>query len=192
MCGFINSQSPAEFFDYLLPQKESRMKSMFITTILGPDSPGVIKALAHTTRGLGGEWTTSKVMKLDGQFTAMMKVVIDESVEAKLKETLEKEFTDLQFIYAPGLEKKTALTETINLVIDCKDRPGLTKDINNILSNLDLVVEHMEFSRAHVSSIGEAVFTAKLAVAVAEGTDGETLAEEIESSLSDDIRVNVI
>ena len=167
------------------------MKSTFISTISGPDSLGIIKSLAHTTRGLGGEWITSKVMKLDGQFSALMKVTIDQANEAELKKQLVQEFPHLTFSYAEIAINKAKPSKTVNLEIDCKDRPGLTKDINNILSNLDLVVENMEFNRFHVSSIGEAVFSAKLALAVSEDTSSELLAEEIET-LSDDVRVNVI
>ena len=167
------------------------MKSVFITTITGPDSPGIIKSLAETTRGIGGEWETSKVMKLGGQFAALMKVLIAEESATALKEALEKEFPQLVFMYAEIDTDSAQATKTINLEIDCKDRPGLTKDINNILANLDLVVENMEFNRVHVSSIGQAMFNARLALAVAESVNGEAVADEIES-LSDDVRVSVI
>lgn len=167
------------------------MKSILISTISGPDSLGIIKSLAHATRGIGGEWLTSKVMKLDGQFAALMKLSIDETSEDALKTELQKQFPDLTFSYAEIVEAKGQPAKTINLEIDCKDRPGLTKDITNILSNLDLTVENMEFNRFHVSSIGEAVFSAKLSLAVPEETSSEDLAEEIET-LSDDVRVNVI
>ncbi|MDJ0624190.1 MAG: ACT domain-containing protein [Desulfocapsaceae bacterium] len=167
------------------------MKSVFITTITGPDSPGIIKSLAETTRGIGGEWETSKVMKLGGQFAALMKVLIAEESSSALKEELEKQFPQLVFKHAEVVSAEVQATKTINLEIDCKDRPGLTKDINNILANLDLVVENMEFNRVHVSSIGETMFNARLALAVAESVNDEAVAEEIES-LSDDVRVSVI
>lgn len=167
------------------------MKSIFISTITGPDSLGIIKSLAEATRGFGGEWLTSKVMKLDGQFTALMKVSIEASQEQQLKDGLSSKFPDLSFKHSEVRSPSQEPTKIINLEIDCIDRPGLTKDITNILSNLDLTVENMEFNRVHVSSIGEAVFSAKLALAVPENTSSETLAEEIES-LSEDVRVNVI
>lgn len=167
------------------------MKNVFISTITGPDSLGIIKSLAEVTRSVGGEWLTSKVMKLDGQFAALMKVSIDEDKQAQLHEELVREFPHLVFTDAalPAESKKPS--KIVHLEIDCKDRPGLTKDINNILSNLDLVVENMEFNRVHVSTIGEAVFNAKLALAVSEETSSEALAEEIES-FSEDLRVNVV
>ena len=167
------------------------MKSIFISTITGPDSPGIIKSLAEVTRSVGGEWITSKVMKLDGQFAALMKVSIEEKNENQLTEELAKKFPELTILNAALAPQSETPSKIINLEIDCKDRPGLTKDINNILSNLDLVVENMEFNRVHVSTIGEAVFNAKLALAVSEETDGEALAEEIES-FSEDLRVNVV
>ena len=167
------------------------MKSVFISTITGPDSLGIIKSLAEVTRSVGGEWLTSKVMKLEGQFATLMKVSIDEGQESQLKKELAKQFPELTFTNAVIRPQTDKPSKIVNLEIDCKDRPGLTKDINNILSNLDLVVENMEFNRVHVSSIGEAVFSAKLALAVSEDTNSEVLAEEIES-LSEDVRVNVV
>lgn len=166
------------------------MKIMFITTILGPDSPGIIKSLAHTTRGLGGEWLTSKVIKLDGQFAAMMRVVIEPASEEKLKAELEKTFPDLQFVYAPSHTDEDKPTKVMNLVVDCSDRAGLTKDINNILHNLDVVVENMEFNRVHVSTIGQAVFSAKVSICVHEDRNCDNIVEELEA-LSDDVRVTL-
>ncbi|WP_136805454.1 ACT domain-containing protein [Desulfosediminicola flagellatus] len=167
------------------------MKSTFVMSIVGPDIPGSIKSIAETTRGAGGEWTTSKVMRLDGQLSAMMKVVIESEREDELKSTLKSAFSGLQFFFSDAVSRRDAATKSISLVVDCKDRPGLTKDINTILTNLDLVVENMECNRAHVSSIGEAVFTAKVSLSVPEDVTGEAVADEIEA-LSDDVRVSVL
>lgn len=167
------------------------MKSIFITTIYGHTSPGIVKALAQETREAGGEWLSSKVMKMDGQFVAMMKVSVDQESVDRLKNDLEQKFSDLQFFYASAATKTSAPTKTITLVVDCRDRSGLTHDINNVLYNLDLVVENMEFNRFPVSSLGESVFSARLTLAVPEATSAEIIAEEIEA-LSEDIRVNVI
>lgn len=166
------------------------MECIFISTVVGPDSPGAIKSMAETTRSLGGEWLTSKVMKLDGQLTAMMKVLVDKEKEAELKAKLENQFVDLRFFYAEPIDDTKKTTEVINLVVDCKDRPGLTKDINTIAANLDLVVKDMDCNRYHVSSIGEAVFSARLTIGVPEGTSSQAVADEIEA-LYDDVRVSV-
>lgn len=167
------------------------MKCDFITTITGPDSAGIIKNLAETTRAMGGEWEKTKVVKLGGQIACLMKLVVDKENEGALKAELMKHYPELNFSYAEAGNVSGENRKSIKLEIDCKDRPGLTKDISNILVNLDLVVENMEFNRVHVSSIGEAMFNARLELSVAESVSGETVAEEIES-LSEDVRVNVV
>lgn len=167
------------------------MKSVFITTVTGPDSAGIIKNLAEATIAFNGEWLTSKVMKLDGQFSALMKVSVDQDSEAVLKETLEADFPDLTFFFSTLAEPVAHAVKTVALEIDCIDRPGLTRDMNKILSDLDLAVEHMECNRLHVSSIGETVFMAKVKLVVVETIDAEDIAGEIET-MADEVRVNIL
>jgi len=167
------------------------MKRKFLTTVMGPATSGIVKSLAEATRELGGEWSSSKVMKLDGRFTAMMEITVDEDLEIFLKESLAEKFLDLEFFYSEVAGEESENNKTVSLVVDCKDRSGLTRDINNILYNLDLVVEHMDCNRFPVSSLGESVFSAKLTLAVNERMNAEAIAEEIEA-LSEDTRVSVV
>jgi glycine cleavage system regulatory protein len=166
------------------------MKSNFITTVYGPVIPGIIKVLAQATRSLGGEWLTSKIIKLDGQFAAIMNVVVAENLERTLKSTLEEKFADLNFVYAPvSASLPRGATKTIKLVVDCIDRPGLTGDLSSILANLDVAVEDMECKRFAMDGIGgDTVFSARLTLCVPLDADSETLAGEIET-LSEDVRV---
>jgi len=167
------------------------MKSIFISTVLGPDSPGIINSIARTTRGLGGEWATSKTVKLDGQFTAIMKVEIDQENENKLKKELEESYSELQFFYAPALTTEKKPPKIVNLEVKCKDRPGLTKQITGILQNLRVNVENMEFNRFHVLEMGGNVFSASLDVVLPENMTEKAVADEIES-LSNDVRVRIL
>ena len=167
------------------------MKEIYISTVSGPSTPGIIKALAQTTRDHGGEWLVSKVMKLDGQFSAMMKVCIEAERLEPLRIALTDEFPDLQFMESPAASRVNKRVTSIDLEVDCRDRKGLTRDISNIIYNLDLVVQSLECNRFSVSSFGEAVFSAKLTVDVPEGTSSQAVAEEIEA-ISEDMRVNVL
>jgi len=166
------------------------MKSNYITTIHGPDMPGVIKSLALATRSFGGEWLSSKVIKADGQFAAIMNVVIVSDQELVLKSALEKEFPALTFVYSAAIAPSLNVCKTIHLGVDCIDRPGLTGDLSNILTNLDICIENMECKRFIMDGIGD-VFTAKLALVVPEAVKSEVIAGEIET-LSEDVQVNVL
>ncbi|MFT5700806.1 MAG: glycine cleavage system regulatory protein [Desulforhopalus sp.] len=167
------------------------MKKIYISTVSGPSTPGIIKSLAQTTRDHGGEWIATKVMKLDNQFSALMKVSIDVENVQPLTSSIRGEFPDLQFTESATLSPTHEQVKSIDLEIDCKDREGLTRDISNIIFNLDLVVENLEFNRFPVSSFGESIFSAKLTVGVPEGTSAVAVAEEIEA-ISEDMRVNVL
>jgi glycine cleavage system regulatory protein len=167
------------------------MKSNFITTVYGPVIPGIIKVLAQATRNFGGEWLTSKIVKLDGQFAAIMHVVVEEEKERALKSNLEGKFPSLRFVYSAANTIPRGPTKTINLVVDCIDRPGLTGDLSGILANLDIGVEDMECKRFAMDGIGDTVFSARLTLSVPFDADSETIAEEIET-LSEDVRVNIV
>ena len=171
--------------------RKRNMISNFITTVHGPDSPGIIRSLAKATRGQGGEWLTSKVIKLDGRLAAIMNVVIEEELESGLQKALANEFPELHFIYSPANLAIQGSTKIINLVVDCIDRTGLTGDLTNILSNLGIRVENMECKRFDMEGINDTVFSAKLSIAVPEGAESEVIAGEIEA-LSEDVRVNVL
>ena len=166
------------------------MKSNYITTVYGPAIPGVIKSLALATRSCGGEWLTSKVIKSDGQFAAIMSVVIQSAKEDDLKSVLERTFPSLTFVYSPAIAVIQKMTKTIHLMVDCIDRPGLTGDLSNILANLDICVENMECKRFAMDGIGD-VFSAQLALVVSEAVKSEVVAGEIEA-LSEDVQVNVL
>lgn len=167
------------------------MKSNFITTVYGPVIPGIIKVLAQATRSFGGEWLTSKIVKLDGQFAAIMSVVVEEEQAKALKSSLEEKFPSLCFVYAPPNTTPRGATKTINLVIECIDRPGLTGDLSGILTNLDIGVEDMECKRFVMDGIADTVFSARLTLSVPLNADSRIIAEEIET-LSEDVRVNIL
>lgn len=167
------------------------MKSNFITTVYGPVIPGVIKILAQATRSLGGEWLTSKIIKLDGHFAAIMHVVVEKAKEDTLKSKLEEKFPDLRFVYAPANTARREATKNIQMVVDCIDRSGLTGDLSSILVNLDIGVEEMECKRFTMDGIGDTVFSARLTLSVPIDADSAIIAEEIET-LSEDVRVSIL
>lgn len=166
------------------------MQSNYLTTVYGPVTPGLIKQLAQVTRSLGGEWLTSRFIRLDNRFAALMNVVVAAEQERELRETLERQFPQLTFVYAPVSATPRRRTKRLNLVVECIDRVGLTGDLASILAGLDLGVEEMECKRYPVEEIGETVFSARLALAVPVDSDGLEIAGEIEA-LSEDVRVEI-
>jgi glycine cleavage system regulatory protein len=166
------------------------MQHKFITTVLGTLQPNLLQSLAQVSREIGASWETSKVIKLDGQFVAMMRVMIDVDKEASLKQALEQQFSQLTFVYAEFEHQPIHLSAECKLTLDCNDRSGLTHDINEILSDLDVSVDHQECYRVQVSSLGKTVYSAKMTLRLPENVTKALLVSQLET-LSDNIRIDV-
>lgn len=156
------------------------MKIQFIATVVGPLGPDVLQSLAKVSRELGAEWLASKLIMLDGQFAAMMKVSIDDDKEAALRDNLAREFPALGFVYAP-VAAVDGPVQQIQVELDCNDRPGLTRDVNDVLANLGVSVSHMESHRVQVTSLGRTLFNACLSVALPPEMDIGTLTSALEA-----------
>ncbi|MEH6463958.1 MAG: ACT domain-containing protein [Shewanella psychromarinicola] len=166
------------------------MQHKFITTVLGTLQPNLLQSLAQVSREIGASWETSKVIKLDGQFVAMMRVMVDVDKEASLKQALEQQFSQLTFVYAEFEHQSIHLSTECKLTLDCNDRSGLTHDINEILSDLDVSVDHQECYRVQVSSLGKTVYSAKMTLRLPENVTKALLVSQLET-LSDNIRIDV-
>ena len=166
------------------------MQHRFITTVLGTLKPNQLQSLAQVSREIGASWETSKVIKLDGQFVAMMRVMIDVDKEAALKQALEQQFSQLTFVYAEYEHDSVRLSQECKLTLDCNDRSGLTHDMNQILADLEVSVDHQECYRVQVTSLGKTVYSAKLTLRLPENVTIALLISQLET-LSDNIRIEV-
>ncbi|WP_282111183.1 ACT domain-containing protein [Shewanella algicola] len=166
------------------------MQHKFITTILGTLKPNLLQSLAQVSREMGASWETSKVIKLDGQFVAMMRVMIDRDKEQALKQALEQQFAALTFVYAEYEQQAIHFSTECKLTLDCNDRSGLTHDMNAILNDLEISVDHQECYRVQVTSLGKTVYSAKLTLRLPENVTMELLLSQLES-LSDNVRIDV-
>ena len=167
------------------------MKSIFTTVITGPDNPEILRSLASETRESGGEWLIVKAIKLDGRFAALARVTIAQGLVDTLKTKLAEEFPSFSFSYHETPEEKQPLTNIIVLEIDCLDRPGLTRDISDYMSNLELRVENMESTRHPIGTVASTVYSTRVTLSAPKGIDGQNIADKLEA-LPGDIQVNVI
>ncbi len=165
------------------------MKKTFVQTITGKDKKELLKELARVTRDSGGEWLNTKLIRVHHQFAAMMKLSVDAEQETELRATLETNFPDLHFSFAPMEADDGEKVEVATLVADCQDRPGLTHDITKTLSDLDLKAENMEFHRLPVTPVGGTVYTARMTVEFPDEASKQELLERLES-ISDCMHIN--
>lgn len=160
-------------------------------TIVGPYSLGIVKALAHTTHELQGNWVDSKVTRLEGHFSALIKAEIDEIRAETLKSSLADEFPQLHISYDEIAVQSDSAKRRLVLELDCEDRAGIIRDVHELLSNFDLKLQHMESHRYEVIEAGKTVFSAKLDLDVAQDIDSKGLVEEL-GTIAEDLRIHVL
>ena len=66
------------------------MHTTLILTVLGPDHPGLVKALSEILNQQQGNWTESRMVHLGGQFAGLLQVALPTEQVANLKIALEK------------------------------------------------------------------------------------------------------
>lgn len=167
------------------------MKNTFVTTVSGVTEPGIIKSLADITRFHGGEWQTSKVIKLGGHFSALFEVAIDIESQPLLEAEFVTHFPALHFSYAVVEAQLPNTLQRVKLVVDCNDRSGLTRDIDDILADLEVELESLECHRFAVTGLSTTVFSATLTLAIPESITCERVVASLEG-LGDDVRVSQI
>jgi glycine cleavage system regulatory protein len=174
------------------------MDSCFIMSVTGPFTPDIINQLAHHSRNQGATWNTSKVIRLDNQFTALMQVSIASIDEARLTSSLLEAFPQLQLSVSACAGTNQAALEQAPLTLsapmefelDCADRAGLTHDIHRLLETLSIHVEHFESYRLPVVILGRNVYRAKLVLRLPETQSSQSVVNELEA-LEAGARANV-
>lgn len=167
------------------------MNTQFTITIAGQDHPQLINQLASTTHKFGGKWLVSKISRLEQQLVGIIKI----DIPADSAEQLKQAFSELKELHIHIIEHEEPTTpsvhQQIKLKVESGDRPGLVKDITNILEEIGIQIIHMENHRLAVLDFGKLMFFAELDVDVPGEVDLEQLVETVQD-VEENMRVEVI
>jgi glycine cleavage system regulatory protein len=137
----------------------SAMASL-ILTVIGPDRPGLVRALAHSVAAHGGSWLESRMARLAGQFAGIVMVEAPESLLADLH-ALENE--GLRIVVHPaadGASSSAPPGERLALEVTGNDRPGIVRDVARVLAEHGVNIEELTTGVVSGSFSGEMLFRA--------------------------------
>lgn len=163
------------------------MKTQIILAVSGKEEPGLTKQLAVSTLEADGKWLSHKITHLEGYFSGLFKIEIEQKKLDQLKSKM-SEFTQIQVEYYEDPELSTDHTKPVSLTIEGEDRTGLASEISHLLYDQDVKVEHFESQRYPVTGLGTEVFEAHLDIRLPENLSVEQLKDELEN-LGDRLRV---
>ncbi|MFL5256831.1 MAG: glycine cleavage system protein R [Rhodopila sp.] len=130
-----------------------------ILTVIGSDRPGLVRALAQAVAAHGGSWLESRMARLAGQFAGIVRVEAPDSLLADLKAL---EGQGLRIVVQSGDEGPAVPAPAPRLALEVvgNDRPGIVRDITQILAGCGVNIEELITGVASGSFSGEALFRA--------------------------------
>lgn len=168
------------------------MQASLILTVIGPDRPGLIEALAHLVSAHGGNWMESRMAHLEGQFVGLLRVHAPQaSVEALRGALLELHAEGIRVLLSESTAAPRANTDRqVFLQLVGQDRPGIVHEISTALAAHAVNVEEFESHCTSAPMSGETLFHARAELQVPESATLEEVRATLER-IGDELMVDV-
>jgi glycine cleavage system regulatory protein len=169
------------------------MQTTIIVSVIGPDRPGLIEQLSSVIVAASGNWEGSRMIRLAGQFSGMVQVVIAEEALPAFHEALAVlEQSGLQTrVHRAGENETTAESgSALALEVVGQDRQGIVSAISGTLARLGVNVIELATDCSQAPWSGERLFKTEARLVLPEGLDGDTLRQEVEA-IAPDLMVEV-
>lgn len=163
------------------------MHAALVMTIIGPDRPGLVEAVAEIVAAQGGNWLESRMARLGGQFAGILRVEVPEENKAAMVQSLNALETKGLKVTVSGDSGTRAATgrRTMALELVGHDRPGIVRQITRTLASQGVNVEELETECVSAPMSGETLFKARAALRIPEGCQEQDLRAELEKIAAD-------
>jgi glycine cleavage system regulatory protein len=163
-----------------------------VLTLLGPDRPGLVEAVADVIAGHGGNWLESRMAHLAGKFAGVLRAEIPaEKVDPLIQALARLETRGLKIVAeVAGAAPPPADQRAMNLEVVGLDRPGIVREISQLLAQQGVNVEELTTDRSSAPMSGEMLFHARARVHIPAGTDLARLRGGLER-LANDLVVEI-
>lgn len=167
------------------------MNTSFVITLIGPDRPGLVNALAERAAASGANWLESSMAQLAGQFAGIVRLEVAAADAGKLEAALRGlEAEGLRLTIERGAAPAAAATQLTKLAVVGQDRPGIVRDISAALARQGASISRLETSCENASFSGEPLFRARIEVQVPAAVQPAALQAELEA-LADELMVDL-
>lgn len=169
------------------------MQTTIIVSVIGPDRPGLIEQLSSVIVAASGNWEGSRMIRLAGQFSGMVQVVIAEEALPAFHEALAVlEQSGLQTrVHHAGENETTPKSGTaLSLEVVGQDRQGIVSAISGTLARLGVNVIELATDCIQAPWSGERLFKTEAGLVLPAGLDADILRQEVEA-IAPDLMVEV-
>ncbi|MCA9234089.1 MAG: hypothetical protein KDA44_01365 [Planctomycetales bacterium] len=162
-------------------------KTSLVLTVLGPDRPGIVEAVADLVTEHGGNWVESRMAHLAGQFAGILRVEIAADAAAGLTEALAK-------LNAAGVDSivhadPTAIVASEGPVVQLDlvghDQPGIVRKLTRVLAAHGVNVEEFDTECVPAANTGQPLFKATAQLRLPPSLSRESLRTALEEVAAD-------
>jgi glycine cleavage system regulatory protein len=130
-----------------------------ILTVIGPDRPGLVRALSSAVAARGGSWLESRMARLGGQFAG---IVLVDAPAALLDDLRALESQGLRIVAQDvGAITPPAAGLRLTLEVVGNDRPGIVRDVTQVLAECGVNIEELTTDVTSGSFSGGTLFRAQ-------------------------------
>jgi glycine cleavage system regulatory protein len=128
-----------------------------ILTVVGPDRPGLVRALSEAVAARGGSWLESRMARLAGQFAG---IVLVEAPESLLDDLRALENQGLRIVVQGGYSEPAGAVVEPRMALEVvgNDRPGIVRDVTRVLADSGVNIEELTTGASSGSFSGERLF----------------------------------
>jgi glycine cleavage system regulatory protein len=160
-----------------------------VVTLIGPDRPGLVEAVAAVIAAHGGNWLESRMTHLAGKFAGILRAELPaEKVPDALRALMALEARGLRIVTETSARPEEAPSVAplrMRLELLGVDRPGIVREVSLLLANNGVNVEELVTNRVSAPMSGEMLFEARASVTVPSTTDVTSLRRALERTASD-------
>ena len=168
--------------------------SEWILTIIGPDRPGLVEAVAERVVARGGNWMASRMAHLGGKFAGIAHVAIPEAELEHLRQELDAlEAEDLLVRVESATTAMSGSAEgaaqtmpaLVLLQVVGSDRPGIVREISGVLAAAGINLESLSTDHMTAPMTGGPLFRAEVQFALPAGLSLVHLGQAVDAVAGD-------
>lgn len=162
------------------------MNVPLVLTVIGCDRTGLVESLASIIAANGGNWLESRMCRLGGEFAGILRMELPAEREAAFTIAIETlQTTGLTVVVQRDKVNRPAPVETTTLELVGQDRPGIVRQITQVLAAHRVNVEELSTECLSAPMSGETLFKADARLHLPDNCDMAALRRELEKIAAD-------
>ena len=169
----------------------------WILTLIGPDRPGLVEAVAERVVARGGNWMASRMAHLGGKFAGIAHVAVPDAEAGPLVEDLSSLQANGLVVHVEAAGNALIVTDPTGDAIPApsqpqhllqvvgSDRPGIVREISGVLAAAGINVESLSTEYMAAPMSGGPIFRAEFQFLMPPGRTIDQLRSDVEAVAGD-------